>query len=151
MAIDLKQTVRNYVEQVFHQGNLDYMDEICAPDYTLHDPLEGRLDLEGAKRSAQHYLDGFSDRQVAIENILVDGGEVTVVWRARGRHTGEFFGISPTNRESELTGITVLRFEGEKIVEERGEQDALGMLMRLGILPPFEELARGGGQQPEAR
>ena len=52
-----------------------------------------------------------------------------------GVHEGELFGIPPTNRPMKVTGITILRLEGGKIVERWVEVDMLGALQQLGVVP----------------
>jgi hypothetical protein len=34
-----------------------------------------------------------------------------------------------------VPGITIYRIAGGKIVEERGEEDGLGLLQQLGVVP----------------
>ena len=51
-------------------------------------------------------------------------------------------GIPATNNEVEIAGMTLLRFEDGKAVEDWGLYDALGMMQQLGVAPapqPLEE------------
>ena len=42
-------------------------------------------------------------------------------------HQEEFFGVAPTGERITMSGISIDRFEGGKIVEEWPEYDPLGM------------------------
>ena len=53
-----------------------------------------------------------------------------------GTHKGEFMGIAPTNKQSQLTGISIERLAGGKVVETWVNWDALGMMQQLGVIPP---------------
>jgi predicted ester cyclase len=44
-------------------------------------------------------------------------------------------GIPPANRPMTMTGIAIYRFAGGKIAEEWMNNDTLGMLRQLGVIP----------------
>jgi predicted ester cyclase len=47
----------------------------------------------------------------------------------------ELFGVPPTGRRLEWSGIGWLRFEDGRLVERGNESDMLGVLQQLGALP----------------
>jgi predicted ester cyclase len=49
--------------------------------------------------------------------------------------SGELMGIPPTGKQVKVSGITIDRLEGGKIVEEWGSFDQLGMLQQIGVIP----------------
>ena len=48
-------------------------------------------------------------------------------------------GIAPTGNEVRVTGITIHRIEGGKIVEEWENWDALGLMQQVGAILSTEE------------
>jgi predicted ester cyclase len=54
----------------------------------------------------------------------------------RGTHRGDFQGIPATGRRIRLSGIDLLRFEGEKIAERWGEFDDTELFKQIGATPP---------------
>jgi predicted ester cyclase len=44
-------------------------------------------------------------------------------------------GVPPTGTEIALPGITILRFEGDEVVERWSQTDMLGLLVQLGAVP----------------
>ncbi len=52
-----------------------------------------------------------------------------------GTHQGEFLGVGPSGERITMTGTSIDRFEGGKIVEEWPEYDLLGVMRQLGALP----------------
>jgi predicted ester cyclase len=49
-------------------------------------------------------------------------------------------GIAPTGRTSAVTGITIQRLQGDRIVEGWTNWDLMGLLQQLGVAP---ELSQG--------
>ena len=41
-------------------------------------------------------------------------------------------GLAPTGKQVSWSGITLYRIENGRVVDERGEEDALGLLRQLG-------------------
>ena len=56
-------------------------------------------------------------------------------WTMRGTHQGNFQGIPPTGKKAVVQGMNISRLEGGKVVEDRSEIDALGMMQQLGVVP----------------
>jgi predicted ester cyclase len=68
--------------------------------------------------------------------VIAEGDKVVGRWTVRGTHQGETEDFDPpTGSQMELGGITIHRFEGGKIVEERERYDNLGVLQQLGLAP----------------
>jgi predicted ester cyclase len=44
-------------------------------------------------------------------------------------------GVPPTGTDIVLAGITILHFEGDRVVERFSQADMLGLLIRLGAVP----------------
>lgn len=60
-------------------------------------------------------------------------------WTMGGTSRGEFRGLPATGKTFVMTGMTIDKWEGERIVEEWTNYDLLGGLQQLGIIP---EMAR---------
>jgi predicted ester cyclase len=58
-------------------------------------------------------------------------------YTASGTHQGEFFGVAPTGKRIEMSGIQLDRFDEEsgKMVEEWPEYDLLGAMRQMGAAP----------------
>ena len=95
--------------------------------------------LEGGRLFYGGFLAGFPDAHLSADDIIVENNKVAVRFTLQGTHQGEFMGIPPTNKRITLSGITILRFEGDKVVERWSEADNLGMMQQLGVIPASEE------------
>jgi predicted ester cyclase len=146
-----KQLVRDFFEEVWNNQNLDYLDEIYSPDFVLHALWQntaagGSIEatgIEPAKNVIGGWLSGFPDITVTIEDQIAEGDKVLSRHTSHGTHTNAFMGMPPTGREATITGMTITRVSGGKIVEAWTSWDALGMFEQLG-------LASGGPPRPPA-
>jgi predicted ester cyclase len=86
-------------------------------------------------------LGAFPDARVTVEDQIAEGEMVVTRWRATGTHTGELMGIPPTERRSEISGITINRLSGSRIAEDWYQSDDFGMLQQLGVIPSPEEVS----------
>jgi predicted ester cyclase len=132
-AEERKARVRRYFDEIVKE-HLEVVDEVLAPDYVLHDPTVPEFHgLEEFKKFHGECMKAFSDAHLEIEDQVAEGDEVVTRWKTRSKHTGEFMGIAPTNKEIEVTGITISRFAGDKIAEEWQDWDSLGLMKELGV------------------
>ena len=132
-----KAIARRWGEEIWGKASLTAIDELLAPDFVFNYPAPGVTpDLEGYKKTVTMLTAPFADIQGSAEDMVAEGDKVAVRWVWRLTHTGEFMGIAPTGKQVTVTGISILRIVGGKIVEEWGEMDTLGMLQQLGALPP---------------
>ena len=132
-----KNIARRWSDEIWAKRNLAAVDELFAPDFVFAYPSAGvPPNLEGYKQFVTMSFATFEDIHCTPEDIVAEGDKVTVRWTWRGTHKGEFMGVAPTGKQVTLTGISILRIVGGKIVEEWGEMDTLGMLQQLGAFPP---------------
>jgi len=112
-------------------GYLDlYAQEIRLHGYTP-EPL-GKVEVEGFYRSI---FAAFDSPQLIFNDVLESGDSVTIRFTMTGTHMSEFMGVPSTGRTIALPGITILRFEGDTVIERWSSADMLGLLIQLGAVP----------------
>jgi steroid delta-isomerase-like uncharacterized protein len=124
--------------ELFMSGDLDELDQLVSEDAVDHDaqnPNAGIHGPEGAKRTAAIYRGAFPDLQITVEDQLAEGDKVVTRWTAVGTQDGDLAGLPASGRSSTVTGMTIDRIEGGKIVESWGNWDTLGMMQQLGAIP----------------
>jgi ketosteroid isomerase-like protein len=133
---DSKKIVRRLLEEPW-KGNWDVIEESVTSGYIGYDPAlpEPVRGPAGIKANFQQYIDAFTGAQITVDEQIAEGDKVATRWTGRGTHTGEFNGIAPTGKEVTISGQTISRLEGGKIVEERTNWDTLGILVQLGAVP----------------
>ena len=138
MSEQNKQLIRRFFEQI-DTGEAGILDEFVAQGYDDHNPPpfpDLAPGIDGARKAFNHALDGFSDFKHEILDQVAEGDKVVTRLRASGRHTGDFLGIPPTNKDVTMEGIAVHRIAGGKIVEHWSTVDAFGLFVQLGVVQP---------------
>jgi predicted ester cyclase len=113
--------------EVWSSGDLDRLDGFVASDVIHHDPYDphGPEGLVGMKKTIMKNRSIYPDMQISVEDQLAEGDKVATRWIATMTHEG---------KKVALTGITIDRFEGNKIVEAWRSMDMLGLLQQMGAL-----------------
>jgi hypothetical protein len=118
-------------------------DELASPEmvlrYSLHRPRHGREDVKMFMRG---FRDAFPDLNLwGTAPLLADGDYVIGQWEGGGTHTGPAFsdflaGSLPgaSGKTIHFTGITILRLDSGRIIEEVGLDDGVTALRQLGLL-----------------
>ena len=129
------------VSRRFHEaigkGSAQAVQKELAPNFVAHFPgVPGPLDAEGFKQLVNVFGSAFPESHFDLADEIAVGDKVVTRWTYHAVHSGAFQGIPPTGKHISMTGITILRLTGGKIVENTVELDQLGLLQQLGIVPP---------------
>ena len=130
-----KALIRRYRE-AHNQNDMAALDEIVAADLVSHSHLpnapQGR---EGSKMVHQGSLAAFPDGKTTTNDLIAEGDKVVERFTLVGTHNGAFMGIPATGKRVTITGMSIFRIANGKIVEHWGENDGIGLLMQLGVMP----------------
>ncbi|HEX7159139.1 MAG TPA: ester cyclase [Edaphobacter sp.] len=144
---DNKQLVHRFVDECWNLGKFDSLREMVADDCRLHDPVFPSLTsgVENLKRHIITCRNGFPDLNLTIDDTVAEGDEVVHHWTARGTHRALFLGLQPTNRSVTVSGTSISRIKGCKIVEQWSDWNLLSLLEQLGLAaaPKVEAKSRG--------
>jgi steroid delta-isomerase-like uncharacterized protein len=144
-AQENKEKARRFMEEAFGGGNLEVVDEVLDPDFVCYDPNSEAGEVRGAetmKQEIEWFRSAVPDLTYTVEDQVAEGDEVVTRWKATGTHQGEFFGVAPTGKRIEMSGIQIDRFDEDgKMVEEWPEYDLLGAMKQMGAAPEPEKEA----------
>lgn len=132
---ETKNLVRQYIEKVWNNGDLTAFQNFTTASFTYQlggQPARDRLSMQqfiGMIRAA------FPDWRVAIIEMIAENDHVAVRWQGQVTHEGLFYGLSPTGKHINVSGMNIYRVVGNKIDAEWEQTDTLGMLQQLGALP----------------
>src|SRR5437879_9478187 len=135
MSLDENKALARRLAQVWAPGNLSVLDELAAPDISVIYPVLGEP-VRGAaafKQLMAHFHAACPDVEIYQEQIA-EAHKVVTRWSVCGTHRGELLGVPPTGRPLSWTGITIHRLVGGRVMEERGEEDALGLMRQTGVM-----------------
>ena len=94
---------------------------------------ENIVGVQSVKDYYKNYVTGFSDRSFTIVDLFGQGDKIVKHWNFKGTHTGNFFGIPPTGRKLDLSGVTLVKMKDGKIAQEHDIFDNLSFLKQLGL------------------
>ena len=131
-----KAVVRRIVEEIWNGKKHDRIDEFYAADFVNVDPSSPEVkNLEQFKQWVAEMNAGFPDEKVTIEELVAEGDKVAKQFSVKSTHTGEFMGIPPTNKKTNMSGITIYRIVDGKVKECVWSYDTYGFMVQLGVIP----------------
>lgn len=111
-ADEIKSIVKRFVDEPWNKGNIDIIDELCAPEYTVTYLASkwkgGRKDLKDGIRD---YRAASPNLHAEVDEIIVEGDWAAYQWTMTE--------INEKGKFVTVVGMTILRFEKGKIVEDR--------------------------------
>ena len=117
-------------------------DELVAVDFVDHtNPPALKYGLENHKQIVTILRVAFPDLHWEYEGLIAEGDKVAIRVTMHGTHQGEFFGIPPTGKRVTVSGIHIMRFANGKLVEHWGNNDDLGLMQQLGVIPSLGQVS----------
>ena len=137
MSIEENKAIARQFIQVWGNGDLDIIDELAAPSLSVQYPVLPQV-IRGSKTFRQ-VMDGFRsafpDSDLQVEEEIAEDDKVVIRWSFSGTHQGSLLGIPATGKKVKWTGITIYHIVDRKVMEEKGEEDFLGFLRQIGLVP----------------
>jgi steroid delta-isomerase-like uncharacterized protein len=137
MSEQNKAIVGRWLDEFWNKGNVAIVDELGAPAVLMYYPLTGELrGRDSLKQLIRQFRTAFPDAYFSLEGgLIAEGDKVVARWKGMATQKGAFGGIPATGKSATWTGISIFRIAEGKVVEEIGEEDALGVLQQLGVIP----------------
>jgi len=129
-----KALFKQFVEEIFHRGNLGVVDRYFTPDARIVDP---GVEMRGPKAlvpALKGLLTAFPDLRIIVEDQVAEGDRLAVRYRGEGAHQSSWRGIPAHGTRIRYTGILIVRFEHDRIAEYWAQPDLLGLLQQLGAV-----------------
>jgi predicted ester cyclase len=112
------------------------VEELVSPRLVVHIGSSAPTSFDGWRADQDAFHRGFPDGRHVIEQILVIGSHCVSVCRFVGTHTGEFHELAPTGTKVSVGAIHIDRFQGDRLVEHRGQLDLHSLVQQLRTGPP---------------
>ncbi len=116
-------------------------DEIILPfyskDYIVEDITAGRIreGWEGMKEWTRSVFTAFPNLQYTLLEEIQQDGKLVLHWLAKGNHQGPLMKIPATGKNVFIHGMSILKFENDKIKHGQVMWDLAGVLRQIGLLP----------------
>ncbi len=87
--------------------------------------------IEGCKNHYMNFVNGFSDLEFTILEVIGQGDRLVKHWNFKGTHTGVAFGIPASGNKLNLSGTTLVTLKDGKIAKEQDFFDVTAMINQL--------------------
>lgn len=110
------------IMELFDGGNVDELDSIIAEnavEHQLDTTITKKTGREAVKDIFRYYHEIFPDMKTTVHSIAVSNDTVFVYSTSTGTASEPFMGI-PAGQVYSVSGVDIMRFEGDKAVEHWG-------------------------------
>ena len=83
------------------------------------------------------FRQAFPDLHFTIEDQIAEREKIVTRYTVQGTHLGPLMGIPATGKQGTITGIDIYRIADGQIEEAWSNWDTLGLLQRMGVIPPM--------------
>ena len=120
-----KAIILRFNTEFIEQGNENSFNELLSDNVINHSAPTG---MPNGKDSFHFFLNnvlrnGFPNLTVEILEQVAERDLVTTRKRIKATHTGEIFGIPPSNKEVEINIIDIIRIQDGKYAEHWGQSN----------------------------
>jgi len=122
---------RRWFELVWNQGRREAISELLTPEAVIHDGGTDSVGPDGFYPFFDRLNAAFSEFHVNVEDSIAEDDKICVRWSCSAKHTGDGLGMPPTGVTIHITGISILRVAGGKLVEGWQNWDMLGMMEQI--------------------
>jgi steroid delta-isomerase-like uncharacterized protein len=126
---DNKALVRRFITEIFEQGDLESVDDLCADDFIGH--TWGNADKAGLKQAMARVASGLADAYFQIDDMIAEDDRVAVRVTASARQVGEFMGMPGSGRSYEIGEIHIFRVRDGKVDEHWHEYNPAALMKQL--------------------
>ena len=131
-----KQIIQNFVQVVWNGRNLNALKDFWTEDCINHAmPGSDNRGLDALKvyhdSFFNDFFSAFPDIQIEIMQQVVEDDRVVTHIISKGKHSGAFYGISPTGKNISTAVIRIDRIQDGKIAEHWSVSDAAGLMQQL--------------------
>ncbi|SHI75486.1 conserved hypothetical protein, steroid delta-isomerase-related [Malonomonas rubra DSM 5091] len=135
MKVSALELTQLFIEEAFNKGNLSALDKIIHPNYLYRSPGNEVKGIDELKAFISAFRHGFPDLSLKIDDQVFAEDKACTSFTLTGTHMEEFMGIPATNRQVNVHGIVMSRFQDNKILEDWEVLDELSLLQQLGVVP----------------
>lgn len=127
--------VHRLFDEVYTNGNIHALDQFCTNDVKLIDPAlpDNKKGLQGLKEFEMSYKMAFPTKACKIDHSWTTPDSVIIHWTINGTHKGTYDDIPATGKSIKISGISIYKFDKNKISEIIQNWDRLGLYEQLGL------------------
>ena len=119
----------------WNAGDLDGYLSLYDERIRLHGYSLEPMDKAEVRAFYERVFRAFDTPRLEFHEVLWDGDSCAIRFTMTGRHVGDFMGVPATGSAIAQSGITIMHFDGERVIERFSQADMLGVLVQIGAVP----------------
>jgi steroid delta-isomerase-like uncharacterized protein len=131
-----KRIAQEFHDRILNQCRYEEAERLVCDDVVFslnqNEPLVG---IDAFSTHMTHIQKAFPNLTYRTESIIEEDGVVVLHWIAIGTHTKPLGEIAPTRKDLELKGLSLFRFNEDRISENIVYFNETEIPKQLGILP----------------
>jgi hypothetical protein len=129
-AAEREMQVRKFVEEVWNGRNYQAVSDLYAEEFVNPFGIGPAARAEPIRR----YHQAFPNLHTDIEELIVAGDTAVLRGAFRGTDTSGYAGRAATGRAVNEWVVTIMHFDGDRVVREWVGADKLGLFIQLGVV-----------------
>jgi hypothetical protein len=129
----MEQLVAEYLD-VVNSHDVTRFSEVFADDYTVISTAGTFAGLPAFTGVMSALYTAMPDVEYTLDEVLVDGDNLTVRYSYTGTHLGPFLGIPASGNTITCRGLEIDRVDGDRLVETQNFTDFHCLLAGMGAL-----------------
>jgi len=127
-----KAAVDRFFNEAISQNKPELLNDLVANDFISHNFPQPNSNKEAMIGGCKSMLAAFNGMKITVEDQTVSGDKVYSRGYWTGRHTGEFMGVKPTNKEVKVEFQDIWRVHNGQLAENWVTMDFAGLMRQLG-------------------
>ena len=121
--------------QRWNAGDLDGYLRLYDERIRLHGYAPEPMTKTEVRAFYEQIFTAFGTPALEFHETLWERDTCAIRFTMTGRHVDGFMGVPATDLPITLPGITILHFDGARVVERFSQADMLGLLVQIGAVP----------------
>ncbi len=142
-SVEAKKSIaQRYYQEILNDAKLNVIDDLMSEDFMFTIPThpEPYYGPNGFKELVMMLHGAFPDVHLDVKHLLVDGDTVVGHWIGSGTHIGGPLhtvkgDIPASGKHFVIDGVSWLKIVDGKIVESLANEDTLGLMRQIGVIP----------------
>ena len=139
-----KERVLRLYFDAWSKKDINACDELFTDDFVLHNPPLGDIvGLDNYKKACTGYWESFPDARMEFPLSMIEGNYIFIhfVWWGTFKKSSATLPFPASNQKIQSHGVAICRMEGDKVAEEWGFDDYLGLMFKLGVIKELPAIA----------
>jgi len=134
----VKQFIKDYIQEIWNKRDFTKADKYWGADFRNVFAPQFEHGPEAMKSQVAYFLSAFDPFHFEIKDIMLDGNKISMWVEISGTHTGELFGIQPTNKQVLFREAVWYTMKDGKLDEVYPFVDWNSFFEQLGEYPKLE-------------